>query len=161
MRGIIIMMFALITLTLLPAAAGAQDFFVAPAAEFTGMGNESAAAGCGFAIGGGKGTALGLRFIYTTAFDSMAVNVLELDVFMRYYFFGTDANTGPFAQFISGIILIARDNAFSLPAGAAAFSAGLGAGWRIPLGEVMFLEPAIRAGYPYIFGVSMSVGFGL
>jgi len=37
-------------------------------------------------------------------------------------------------------------------------SGGLSAGWRINLGNYMYIEPAGRAGYPHIWGASITIG---
>jgi hypothetical protein len=59
----------------------------------------------------------------------------------------------------AGAALFALDGAFTVHKGAGRLSAGLSAGWRFPLGTRWYLEPALRAGYPYIAGAELSAGF--
>ena len=64
-------------------------------------------------------------------------------------------STGPFVQAEGGFVLIAYDG---FDNGRFAPSAGLGLGWRIPLGERFFAEPALRIGYFYMLGVGVTAG---
>jgi hypothetical protein len=151
---------------LFPVFAGAQqdnkreNFFIAPLGEFSGYGNESISAGGGLAVGGGDGVSIGLRLLYSAAFDERAVSIMETTVFIRAYFFGRYAYTGPFVQLNSGVVVVTNQNDFFVPTSSAAFSAGLGAGWRFQIGKRLFLEPMLRGGYPYLFGAGVSLGIG-
>ena len=137
------------------AAAPRQElFFIAPLAEAAGYSYDSVAYVGGLTIGAGSGTAIGIKLLYFT--DPENFVFMELLVFLRFYFFGTQASTGPFLQLIGGPVIYA-DNSLA-PSGYGNFSAGLGAGWRIPLGSHFYIEPAIRAGYPYIVGGGISTG---
>ena len=138
------------------ADAGRQEyFFIAPLAEAVGYSYDSVAYGGGLSIGAGTGAAIGIKLLCFT--DPEHFVFMELLFFLRFYFFGSEASTGPFIQFIGGPVIYA-DNSLEL-SGYGNISAGLGAGWRIPLGETFYIEPAVRAGYPYIFGGGISAGF--
>ena len=134
-----------------------QDFFIAPLAEVIGYGRKGPNFGGGLAIGAGSGAAIGARLLY--AADTESVNALELAVFIRFYFFGPEASAGPFVQINAGTAVFARESAVSLPAQVGTISAGLAAGWRFLLGNRWYIEPAVRAGYPYISGTGVSAGF--
>ena len=136
-----------------------SDFFIAPLTEIIGYGRKAPAVGGGFALGAGDGVAIGFRLFYAFAFGAESVNTLELALFMRFYPFGPKADTGLFVQANIGAVMYARENAVSFPAQAGSISAGLAAGWRFPFGNRWYIEPAVRTGYPYIFGAGVSAGF--
>ena len=141
-----------------PVTASKQElFFIAPLVEVAGYSYDSVAYGGGLAIGAGSGTAIGIKLLYFT--DPKDFVFMELLVFLRFYFFGKQASTGPFIQLIGGPVIYADSNPNPSSYSYGNFSAGLGVGWRIPLGTRFYLEPAIRAGYPYIFGGGVSAGF--
>jgi len=137
--------------------SGALGLFIAPLTEVTGLGKKNPAIGGGLAIGADDGIALGFRFLYLLEPGGGSVNTLELGVFLRWYMRGEFANSGPFLQFTGGALLLAVKEAVSVPAYTGAFSAGLGFGWRFPLGKSWFLEPAVRVGYPFIYGAGVSI----
>jgi hypothetical protein len=76
---------------------------------------------------------------------------LELAALGRWYFLSFETSR-LFAQLELGLDLIFHEKR-TIPA----FLGGLAAGWRIPLGA-WYLEPEIRAGYPYIWGLGLSFG---
>jgi hypothetical protein len=81
---------------------------------------------------------------------------LEMAALGRWYFLSLGPD-GPqqsrlFAQAELGADLIFYEQK-TVPA----FLGGLALGWRIPLGA-WYLEPAVRGGYPYIWGAGL--GFG-
>jgi len=137
------------------------DFFVAPLAEITGYGRKTPAIGGGFALGAGDGVAIGFRLLYAAAPGGEAVVMLELALFMRFYLLGPEASTGLYIQVTAGAAMFASESAVSLPSEEVSISAGLAVGWRFPLGNHWYIEPAIRAGYPYIAGAGVSAGFRL
>jgi len=132
-------------------------FFIAPLTELTGHGRESPSLGAGFAFGADDGVAVGFRCLYTFELNSESVNALELTVFLRWYLRGVSAYSGPFIQFTGGTVLYAINNSVSVPSKVGMLSAGLGFGWRIPLGKYWFLEPAVRAGYPFMYGAGVAI----
>ena len=137
-----------------PALERREVFFIAPLAEAIGYSYTSIAYGGGLAIGSGSGTAVGLRFLYAT--DPENYIFMEILFFLRFYFLGSEASTGPFLQFNGGPVIYAD----SVPelSGYGGISAGLNAGWRLPIGRNFFIEPAVRVGYPYIVGGGISSG---
>jgi len=133
------------------------DFFIAPLAEVIGYGLENPSFGAGFALGAGNGVAIGARFFYTI--DSESLHTIELAVFLRLYLRGHEVCTGPFVQIIIGAALHTHKHGALAFAGSGAISAGIAAGWRFPLGKRWYIEPSVRAGYPYIAGVGVSFAF--
>ena len=141
---------------------GSPAFFAAPLVEAAGFGRRTPAIGGGFALGAGSGTAIGLRLFYAAAPGRESVTMMELAVFMRLYFLGPEADRGPFAQLNVGAVIFAYKSAVvSIPAGAGSISAGIAVGWRFPFGKHWYIEPAVRAGYPYVVGAGVSAGFRL
>ncbi len=132
-----------------------EDFFVAPIGEAVGFGWDGMAYGGGLAVGYGDGAAIGIRFMY--AQDTQKFVFMELQCFLRLYFFNMNASTGPFIQ-VSGGPVIFSDSTPEI-SGYGNISAGLSAGWRFPLGKHWYIEPVVRTGYPYIFGGGISTGF--
>jgi hypothetical protein len=136
-------------------------FFIAPIVE-TVYSRNSPAIGGGIAIAGGDSVTIGARAVYFA--DREALHSVEIGVFMRFYIFGSNAvysagaEYGPFVQLNAGAVVFVRNKALSLPADAGFFSAFLSAGWRFPLGNRFFIEPAIRAGTPYYIGAGVSAG---
>jgi hypothetical protein len=140
------------------------DFFIAPLVEVMGYGRDRRPSfGTGFAIGAGNGVAIGTRFMY--GIDTESVHVMELAVFVRFYVQGPEANTGPFFQLNAGAAIFGLEHAPATPAKAGVLSAGIAAGWRFPLGSASvrrwYIEPAVRAGYPYSIGAGVSFAFRL
>jgi hypothetical protein len=127
------------------------------------------------AFGGGitfgrsfNGKGMGISLLH--ARDAEKFIFLEALAHFRFYLSRAKNNTGLFLQAEGGIVffghekfqiinyLIPEDDPseeWRLPL---ALVGGLSAGWRFPLGTRGYIEPAIRGGYPYIFGVSLSTG---
>jgi len=136
-----------------------SSFFIAPLAEIIGYGRHYPAIGGGLAIGGGDGVSIGARCLYSAT--SEGLNSVELAVFMRFYPDGPEARTGLFIQLNVGAVMYAHDNGAYFPALSGDLSAGIAVGWRFPLGARLYLEPAIRAGYPYKTGAGIAAVFRL
>ena len=150
---------AILTAVIVNTAVSAQSeeyFFIAPLAEAAGYSHHSIAYGGGLTVGTGSGSAIGMGFLYFT--DPENFVFMEILVFMRFYFFGRQASTGPFLQLIGGPVIYADSNPNPSSYSYGNFSAGLGAGWRFPLGERFYIEPAVRFGHPYVFGGGISTG---
>jgi hypothetical protein len=135
-------------------------FFIAPTAEAV-YSRTSPAFGGGIAFGGGDFITLGAKAVYFV--DREAFYSLEAGMFVRVFFFYFRLNDtrGPFIQLNYGFVVFAHNEAVSTPAEAGTISAGLSAGWRFLLGNRFFIEPAVRAGYPYFAGAGLSAGFRL
>ena len=134
------------------------DFWVCPITEIAMYSISNIAYGGGLALGYGRGVSIGFKVSYL-ADAAGVVNTLELDFLLRLYFFGRDYCSGPFIQLNAGPALFAQDESLGIPAEIGILSAGLVLGWRFLLGRYFFIEPAIRAGYPYIAGAAFSGGF--
>jgi hypothetical protein len=111
----------------------------------------SAAAAFGFSatLDLGRFFAGGLRTGYSYNFSN--TGTLEMAALGRWYFLTYD-NSRLFAQVELGTDLIFFDGE-TIPA----FLGGLALGWRLPLGS-WYMEPVLRGGYPYIWGLGL--GFG-
>ena len=132
------------------------DFWISPGAEIALYGKTGPAYGGSIAVGYGSGTSIGIKAAYF--YDPEDLTILEINFQLRWYFMGRTTN-GPFIQFGCGPVFIAQGtNPFDTTANTASISAALYIGWRIPLGSRFFLEPNIRAGYPFFAGASLSAG---
>jgi hypothetical protein len=133
------------------------DFWVCPvgdAALYTPYGYSY---GVGFALGYGRGSSIGLKA--TWFLENNAISVLEINCLLRFYFFGKRAYSGPFLQFTGGPALFySQGSEASLPAGMGIFTFGASFGWRLLLFDRVFIEPSVRAGYPYLIGSGISAG---
>ncbi|MDR1306058.1 MAG: hypothetical protein LBK74_00605 [Treponema sp.] len=143
-----------------PAGAqvsGGEEFFIAPVIQTALFSTSGPAFGGGLAAGYGYDDgAMGLRALYFA--DTHGLTTLEFCLFLRVYPLPRN-NAGFFVQVDAGTALFALDGAFTVDAGAGRISAGLSAGWRFPLGTRWYVEPSVRAGYPYIAGADVSAGF--
>ncbi|MCL2480514.1 MAG: hypothetical protein FWF38_02260 [Spirochaetaceae bacterium] len=120
--------------------------------EGIGYSGEGLAFGGGLAVGAeNSGYSLGLRLLYATESDS--VKTMELNALIRFYFFNRDQHNGLFLQINGGSALSSLDEDK-----VGSVSAGISVGWRIPFGELFFVEPAVRVGYPYMAGVGVAGG---
>jgi hypothetical protein len=131
-----------------------EEFFIAPAAETLLYGRSGLAYGGGLTLGYGTGLSFGIKLL--VAVDSETFFCTEILFFLRYYLYFFDAGTGPYVQ-INGGPVIFGDSRPDV-SGYGTVSAGLTAGWRFPLGNRWFMEPFVRAGYPYIIGAGLSGG---
>jgi hypothetical protein len=142
-------------------APARRDIWVCPVFETSFYSLTKPALGGGLALGYGDKVALGLKVIYWT--DREEVRSLELNFLARLYFFeffrpSAVAPSGPFIQFSGGPVIFAYKSNIEMPAERGAFSAGLSFGWRFLIAKYFVVEPAIRAGYPYIAGAGLSAG---
>jgi len=89
---------------------------------------------------------------FTTSVNFTGDTVLEPAAMFRWYFLGS-GHTGFFAQADVGAYIIFEDNEiYSL------FLGGLRGGYRMPLGSRFYVEPSVRVGYPFAFGVGATAG---
>jgi len=89
--------------------------------------------------------------ITTSANFSNAI-VLEPAGMFRWYFLG-GGHTGFFAQADIGAYLIFEDGIFY-----PLFLGGLRGGYRLPFGSMFYVDPYVRVGYPFVFGIGASAG---
>jgi hypothetical protein len=147
---------AVFFLTVSSFSASAQDrgaFFVGGLAETAFFSAESMSYGGGLILGSDGAAGLGLRALCFA--DSEGVLALEVCAFFRLYLPGLEEPRGLFLQINAGPSLYVIPG-FSSRAGM--FSVGIQAGWRFIFNK-FYLEPAIRAGYPYLAGVGFSAGY--
>jgi hypothetical protein len=134
-----------------------EDIWVSAVAESNFFSISDLAFGGGAALGYGDGVSFGLRVVFFT--DTSEVNSLELNFLLRLYLPSLTGHSGLFVQFNGGPVIFAlTNNDFAAPSEIGTVSAGLSVGWRFLLGKNFYLEPAIRAGYPYTVGAGLSAG---
>jgi hypothetical protein len=92
---------------------------------------------------------LGLRIAFSSNMDT--ITTLEPSVFFRYYI--PLIFTGLFLQAEMGTAIFFEDNN-SYPA----FLAGLTFGWRYNVRNEWYIEPSVRFGYPFAWGVGILAG---
>ena len=147
-----------------PSGKDIPYFFFAPLAEVSlNNAKDSPSFGGGFIVGADGVVALGLSCLYLYEVKNSAlgkrIDSLEVTVFLRVYIYQPKPKTGLFVQFNFGPVLYFAEDDWSIPAVAGACSAGLLCGWRIPVGNVFYIEPVVRGGYPYIVSGGLSLGF--
>jgi len=137
------------------ASPESGDFWICPGFETAMYSRFSASMGGSLAMGYGKGASIGLKAVYFISPDNTA---LELNFLLRAYLRGALAYSGPFLQLASGPVLFADEAMVRFPYKLGSISAGLSFGWRFLFRDRLFIEPAIRAGYPFIAGAGLSAG---
>ena len=132
-----------------------SDFFIGLFAEGIGYSRNSVAFGGGITFGGSfYGMGVGMTLLY--AQDTENFIFMEALAHFRVYLLRARKNTGLFLQAEGGVVLFAYEE-FKTAENIAPV-AGLSAGWRFPLGKIWYIEPVIRGGYPYIYGVGFTAG---
>jgi len=131
--------------------------------EVSLYGRQSPSIGAGAALGSDGVVALGLSCLYAFSYEDNSVYALEITALVRVYVLGFKNNktTGLFVQFNGGPVLLSDKKDIKIPTQIGTFSLGLSAGWRFPLGNYLYIEPAIRGGYPYKVGAGVSAGIRL
>jgi hypothetical protein len=147
-----LVLFAVVTAPALPAQEG---FFIAPVVETALFSTEKAAFGAGLAFGYDGAVMLGYRALYFI--DPDGLGTLELGIFFRVYL-PSDRHDGFFIQAGAGPCVFAEE-APLFPPKLSATSAGVILGWRFLLGSRWYVEPYLRAGYPFVAGAGTSAGF--
>ena len=134
------------------------ELWFSPGAEIALYSKHSFSYGGGFAAAYGKKASIGLKGAFL--FDEKSkLDVLELHFLLRLYLFSGAANSGPFLQFTGGpALFFPTESGLTLPADFGLFSAGVSFGWRFLPGNIFFIEPGIRAGYPFIVGGALAIG---
>jgi hypothetical protein len=134
-----------------------EDMWVCPVFESGWYGVSGMAIGGGAALGYGDRLAFGLKTIYWN--DLKDLRALELNFLARFYCFSRAAPSGLFIQFSGGPVIFAEGtHTIAVPSDSVTISAGLSLGWRFLLGGRFFIEPAVRAGYPYFAVAGLSAG---
>jgi len=114
--------------------------------------------GGSFTFGYGAGSAIGVKA--SCYFNEEGIDTVELNFLLRFYFLRM-AYKGPFFQLMGGPALFNRTGDFTIPSNSGMLSAGLCLGWRFVLAERFYIEPAVRGGYPYLLGATVSAGVRL
>jgi len=157
----------------LAAPARRGDFWVCLGGETAFYSYSGVSAGPSFAAAYGSKFSIGLRAAWF--FDiKNELDVLELNFLLRYYFMGGSPSAesapsaasrenrpsaGPYLQLTGGpALFFDKTEDIAVPARWGRASAGLTFGWRFLFGKLFFVEPHIRAGYPYIAGAGVSGG---
>jgi hypothetical protein len=95
----------------------------------------------------------------TSFFDNLdTVSANETTLFLRYYFPLSENVKGPFLQLEGGGVIFFERGYHEYLEAFPALSGGLSVGWRLNIGNYMYIEPAGRAGYPHIWGASITIG---
>lgn len=141
-------------------------FFFSPMGEYSMYGRESPSFGSGLSIASDGRVAIGLRCLYFyklthTRTEGKRIDALEITQLLRVYLLKNKPYTGLFVQFNGGPVIFFAEDDWSIPAVSESFSVGLTLGWRFPLGNYFYIEPAVRGGYPFIVGGGLSAGFKL
>jgi hypothetical protein len=136
------------------------DFWLSIGGETAFYSASGLAYGGSFAFGYGSGSSIGLKTSFFS--DGEEFKILEMNLLLRFYMFGKNTYWGPFIQFIGGASFInfSEDflDFFALPSKTGVINGGLGIGWRFIYNNRLFLEPAVRMGYPYFLGLGLSAG---
>jgi hypothetical protein len=148
-----------------------EDLWVCPVFESGWYGVSGMAIGGGAALGYGDRLAFGLKAVYWN--DLKELRALELNFLARYYFFSMTkaedlsaetgrsgaSHSGLFVQFNGGPVIFAHGaHTIAVPSETITISAGLSLGWRFLFGGHFFIEPSVRAGYPYFAVAGLSAG---
>jgi hypothetical protein len=131
-----------------------EEIFFAALGEASLNARSGLAGGGGGAIGFGDGTAFGFKFLFNGGEGPL--RVLEAVLFFRCYLPSLRGNEGFFAQAEFGNSIIHEGDRWP-----GDFYGGLTLGWRFLFRDRWFLEPALRAGYPFITGGGVGVGIRL
>jgi len=132
------------------------DFWISLGGDTALYSVSGAAFGGSFALGYGSGSSVGLKAVYF--FWEEGIDTLEINVILRFYLLGANAYSGPYLQLMGGPALFSYTDEFTIPSEWGTISAGLCFGWRFLFLDRWFVEPAVRGGYPYIFGAGISAG---
>jgi hypothetical protein len=104
----------------------------------------------GFDYNLGSSFALGINAAASNNF--FGITVIEPAALFRWYFLPDD-HTGWFVQADIGAYLIFEDGEITT-----LFMGGLKGGIRLPFGDMFFVEPYGRIGYPFAFGIGVMAG---
>jgi len=133
-----------------------EDFWIGFGGESALYSSSGAAFGGSFSFGFGTGTSIGVKTVLF--FNPESISVIELLFFFRYYLFGLNSNSGLYAEILGGPSLFNNSGEFSVPSDFGIISFGLSFGWRFIFSDRWYVEPAVRAGFPYMIGAGVSAG---
>ncbi|MCL2808670.1 MAG: hypothetical protein FWD24_01250 [Treponema sp.] len=132
-----------------------EDIWVCVGAETSFYSTAYPAIGGSLSFGYGSGLSLGVKL--SLLFNDENIDTLELSFLLRLYLSGIDEHSGPYLQLLGGPVFFNRDG-LKIPSDYGIISVGFCFGWRFIFYDNFFVEPSIRTGFPYIFGVSVSSG---
>jgi len=129
-------------------SSGNSGFFVGLGSEVNNNAKKGNAIGGNMALGYdmSKHFALGVNAVYSNDLEEEIT--LESKLMLRYYL----PIGGPFVQAEAGGALNKNDKNSIIPQG------GMAAGWRFSVDKEWFVEPAVRGGYPYVWGTGITLG---
>jgi hypothetical protein len=135
---------------------GVKKAAVSLGLEFNMNSRENFAGGAvlGFDFNLPRFLAVGLTVTYSNNFSG--ISVIEPAALFRWYFLGnvrSDFFQGVFAQADIGAYLVLEDKELT-----PLFLGGIRGGFRLPFGEMFFIEPYGRVGYPFLFGIGAMAG---
>jgi len=132
--------------------AASKKMSIAIGPEWNMNSRENFAAGATLSFNYNLGTAFAIGINATGSSNFSGIAVIEPAALFRWYFLGGN-HTGWFLQAEAGAYLVFEDDDV-IPL----FMGGLRAGFRLPLGDMFFIEPFGRTGYPFMFGVGVMAG---
>ena len=132
------------------------DFWISLNGDGAMYGAEGLAFGGGIALGYGSGSSIGIKAVWY--FSSDQINTLEINFIVRFYLRGSQAYSGPFIQFMGGPTFFGYMESAAIPSEIGMISAGFSFGWRFLFADRWFVEPSVRAGYPYIAAAGIAAG---
>jgi len=129
-------------------SGGNSGFFIGLGSEVNNNAKKGNAIGGNMALGYdmNKHFALGVNAVYSNDLEEEIT--LESKLMLRYYL----PVGGPFMQAEAGGALNKSDKNSIVPQG------GMAAGWRFSVDKEWFVEPAVRGGYPYVWGTGITLG---
>ncbi|MCL2759714.1 MAG: hypothetical protein FWD22_05835 [Treponema sp.] len=133
-----------------------SDFWIIAGGEAAMYSQIGYAFGGGLMLGYGSGASIGFKAAMFV--NEEKIDTLEFNLLLRFYLHGKNAYTGPYLQLMGGPAFFNRVDDFSIPSTTGMFSGGLSFGWRFVFFDKLIVEPAIRGGYPYMFGAAISAG---
>ena len=98
----------------------------------------------------------GLKISFFDNLDTVSAH--ETLGFLRYYFPVLENSKGPFVQMEGGSVIFFERSYHKYLEAFPALTGGLSAGWHFSFGNNWYIEPAARAGYPHIWGFSITAG---
>ena len=134
------------------ASGGTSRASIGLGAEFNMNSRENFAGGAVLNFNFNIGSSFAVGINATASSNFLGIFVIEPAALFRWYIL-SKSHTGLFLQADAGAYLVFEDNEIT-----PLFMGGLRAGFRLPLGEVFFIEPFGRMGYPFVFGVGAMAG---
>ena len=136
------------------------DFWISAGAETAFYSASGLSYGACLSAAYGEKISIGIKGIYFLDKES-EVDVLEINLFLSWFLLNRPFISGPFFQFTAGPAFFLNRNTIISPEGSPGIgmvTAGLAFGWRFLFAKRFFIEPSIRAGYPFLAGISLSGG---